>query len=169
MGNMVLNYRDNKKDDLSGLKGCVFTNGCFDILHSGHIELFKFCHDKKRPRQVVVGLNSDNSIRALKGLNRPIISEEDRAAVLLAIQWIDYVIIFDTISVFPLIEELKPQVLVKGGNYSTKPCAVDDQIIGQEFVESYDGRVYTAPLVEGISTTEIIRRILVPIPEKTEW
>ena len=166
---MVLNYRDNKKDDLSGLKGCVFTNGCFDILHSGHIELFKFCHDKKRPRQVVVGLNSDNSIRALKGLNRPIISEEDRAAVLLAIQWIDYVIIFDTISVFPLIEVLKPQVLVKGGNYSIKSCAVDDQIIGQEFVESYGGKVMTAPYVEGISTTEIIRRIMVPIPEKTEW
>ena len=169
MGNMVLNYRDNKKDDLSGLKGCVFTNGCFDILHSGHIELFKFCHDKKRPRQVVVGLNSDNSIRALKGLNRPIISEEDRAAVLLAIQWIDYVIIFDTISVFPLIEVLKPQVLVKGGNYSIKSCAVDDQIIGQEFVESYGGKVMTAPYVEGISTTEIIRRIMVPIPEKTDW
>ena len=169
MGNMVLNYRDNKKDDLSGLKGCVFTNGCFDILHRGHIELFKFCHDKKHHRQVVVGLNSDNSIRVLKGLNRPVISEEDRAAVLLAIQWIDYVIIFDTISVFPLIEVLKPQVLVKGGNYSIKSCAVDDQIIGQEFVESYDGRVYTAPMVEGISTTEIIRRILVPIPEKTEW
>ena len=166
---MVLNYRDNKKDDLSGLKGCVFTNGCFDILHSGHIELFKFCHDKKRPRQVVVGLNSDNSIRALKGLNRPIISEEDRAAVLLAIQWIDYVIIFDTISVFPLIEVLKPQVLVKGGNYSIKSCAVDDQIIGQEFVESYGGKVMTAPYVEGISTTEIIRRIMVPIPEKTDW
>ena len=166
---MVLNYRDNKKDDLSGLKGCVFTNGCFDILHSGHIELFKFCHDKKRPRQVVVGLNSDNSIRALKGLNRPIMSEEDRAAVLLAIQWIDYVIIFDTISVFPLIEVLKPQVLVKGGNYSIKSCAVDDQIIGQEFVESYGGKVMTAPYVEGISTTEIIRRIMVPIPEKTDW
>ena len=169
MGNMVLNYRDNKKDDLSGLKGCVFTNGCFDILHSGHIELFKFCHDKKRPRQVVVGLNSDNSIRALKGLNRPIMSEEDRAAVLLAIQWIDYVIIFDTISVFPLIEVLKPQVLVKGGNYSIKSCAVDDQIIGQEFVESYGGKVMPAPYVEGISTTEIIRRIMVPIPEKTDW
>ena len=166
---MVLNYRDNKKDDLSGLKGCVFTNGCFDILHSGHIELFKFCHDKKRPRQVVVGLNSDNSIRALKGLNRPIISEEDRAAVLLAIQWIAYVIIYDTISVFPLIEVLKPQVLVKGGNYSIKSCAVDDQIIGQEFVESYGGKVMTAPYVEGISTTEIIRRIMVPIPEKTDW
>ena len=61
---------------------------------------------------------------------------------------------------------MKPQVLVKGGNYSTKACAVDDQIVGQEFVENYDGRVYTAPLVEGISTTEIIRRILVPIPER---
>ena len=169
MGNMILNYRDNKKDSLFSLENCLFTNGCFDIMHSGHIELFKFCYDKKGHRQVVVGMNSDKSIKELKGPNRPIMSEEDRASVLLAIQWINYVVIFDTKSVFPLIEVLKPQVLVKGGNYSTKPCAVDDQIIGQEFVESYDGRVYTAPMVEGISTTEIIRRILVPIPEKTEW
>ena len=169
MGNIILNYRDNRKDDLSGLEGCVFTNGCFDIMHSVHIELFKFCYYKKLYRQVVVGLNSDKSIKELKGTNRPIMTEEDRAAVLLAIQWIDYVVIFDTKSVFPLIEVLKPQVLVKGGNYSTKPCAVDDQIVGQEFVESYDGRVYTAPLVEGISTTEIFRRIMVPIPDKTDW
>ena len=76
---------------------------------------------------------------------------------------------FDTKSVFPLIEALRPQVLVKGGNYNTKPCAEADQIVGQEFVESYGGQVLTAPMVEGISTTEIIRRIMVPIPEKTDW
>ena len=169
MGKLILNYRDRKKDDLSGLEGCVFTNGCFDILHSGHIELFKFCYDKKLYRQVVVGVNSDRSIKEFKGPNRPILSEVDRTTLLLAIQWIDYVVIFDTVSVLPLIEVLKPQVLIKGGNYSTKSCAAKDEIVGQEFVESYGGRLYTAPLVEGISTTEIIKRIMVPIPERTEW
>ena len=169
MGNIILNYRDNRKDDLSGLEGCVFTNGCFDIMHSGHIELFKFCYDKKLYRQVVVGLNSDKSIKELKGTNRPIMGEEDRVSVLRAIKWIDYIIVFDTKSVFPVIESLKPRVLVKGGNYSKKACAEKDRIIGEEFVESYGGKVMTAPYVEGISTTEIIRRIMVPIPEKTDW
>ena len=131
--------------------------------------LFKFCYDKKLHRQVVVGVNSDRSINGLKGPYRPIMSEEERTVLLLAIQWVDYVVVFDTVSVLPLIKVLKPHVLVKGGNYSTKPCAVNDHIVGQEFVESYSGRVYTAPLVEGISTTEIIKRIMVPIPEKTEW
>ena len=159
MGNMVLNYRDNKKDDLSGLKGCVFTIGCFDILHRGHIELFKFCRSQSVYKQVVVGVNSDKSIRELKGLDRPIMSEEDRIAVLLAIQFIDYVVIFDTKSVLPVIKATKPSFLIKGGNYSTKPCAVADQIVGQEFVESYGGKALTAPMVEGVSSTNIIERI----------
>ena len=90
-------------------------------------------------------------------------------AVLKAIKWIDYIIVFDTKSVFPVIESLKPNVLVKGGNYSKKACAEKDRIIGEEFVESYGGKVMTAPYVEGISTTELIRRIMVPIPEKTDW
>ena len=136
-----------------------FTNGCFDILHRGHIELFKFCRLQHTYKQVVVGVNSDESIKELKGPDRPIMSEEDRVAVLLAIQWIDYVIVFDTKSVLPLIEALKPSFLIKGGNYSTKACAVADQIVGQKFVESYDGRVYTAPMIEGISSTHIIERI----------
>ena len=139
--------------------GCIFTNGCFDIIHRGHIELFKFCRLQHTYKQVVVGVNSDESIKELKGPDRPIMSEEDRVAVLLAIQWIDYVIVFDTKSVLPLIEALKPSFLIKGGNYSTKACAVADQIVGQKFVESYDGRVYTAPMIEGVSSTNIIERI----------
>ena len=140
-------------------RGCIFTNGCFDILHRGHIELFKFCRSQHPNKQVVVGVNSDKSIRELKGPGRPIMSEEDRVAVLLAIQWIDYIVIFDTKSVLPLIEAMKPSFLIKGGNYSTKPCAVADQIVGQKFVESYGGKVLTAPLVEGVSSTNIIERI----------
>ena len=145
--------------DWRAFNGCIFTNGCFDILHRGHIELFKFCRFQHTYRQVVIGVNSDKSIRELKGPGRPIMSEEDRVAVLLAIQWIDYIVIFDTKSVLPLIRAMKPLFLIKGGNYSTKPCAVADQIVGQKFVESYGGKALTAPMVEGVSSTNIIERI----------
>jgi D-beta-D-heptose 7-phosphate kinase/D-beta-D-heptose 1-phosphate adenosyltransferase len=154
-------------DHLESYQNCIFTNGCFDILHRGHIELFRFCYKQSiMGRPAVVGVNSDRSIKELKGTNRPIMGEEDRLAVLKAIKWIDYIVVFDTKSVFPVIESLKPKVLVKGGNYSKKACAEKDRIVGEEFVESYGGKVATAPYVEGISTTEIIRRIMVPIPER---
>ena len=162
MGKLVLHFRD-KKSSTIGLEGCVFTNGCFDILHRGHMELFRFCHSQKTikgQRPVVVGVNSDKSIKELKGSTRPFIGEADRTEVLVSIQWIDYVIVFDTKSVFPLIEALRPQVLVKGGNYNIKPCAEADQIVGQEFVENYGGQVLTGPMVEGVSTTEIVKRIV---------
>ena len=162
MGKFVLHFKD-KVSSTIGLEGCVFTNGCFDILHRGHMELFRFCHRQKNIRSqnsVVVGVNSDKSIKELKGSTRPFIEEVDRTEVLVSIQWIDYVIVFDTKSVFPLIEALRPQVLVKGGNYNTKPCAEADQIVGQEFVESYGGQVLTGPMVEGVSTTEIVKRIV---------
>ena len=172
MANIALNFSEvsnMKHPTYQGLEGCVFTNGCFDIIHRGHIELFKFCYRQAKLGQcAVVGVNSDRSIKELKGTNRPIMGEEDRLAVLKAIKWIDYIIVFDTKSVLPIIESLKPKVLVKGGNYSKKSCAEKDRIVGEEFVESYGGKVMTAPYVEGISTTEIIRRIMVPIPEKTD-
>jgi D-beta-D-heptose 7-phosphate kinase/D-beta-D-heptose 1-phosphate adenosyltransferase len=147
-------------DRLDSYQSCVFTNGCFDILHRGHIELFKFCYKQTIMGQpTVVGVNSDRSIKELKGNNRPIRGEEDRLAVLMAIKWIDYIVVFDTKSVFPVIESLKPKVLVKGGNYSKKACAEKDRIVGEEFVESYGGKVMTAPLIEGVSTTTILERI----------
>ena len=158
MGKLSFNFGDGIPD-IKGFERCIFTNGCFDILHRGHIELFKFCRSQHAYKQVVVGVNSDKSIRELKGPDRPIMLEEDRIAVLLAIQWIDYIVIFDTKSVLPVIKAVKPSFLIKGGNYSTKACAVADQIVGQEFVESYDGRVCTAPMIEGISSTNIIERI----------
>jgi rfaE bifunctional protein nucleotidyltransferase chain/domain len=160
MGKLSFKFVDNwPAAGWPSLAGCIFTNGCFDILHRGHIELFKFCRLQHAYKQVIVGVNSDESIKELKGPDRPIMSEEDRIAVLLAIQWIDYVIIFDTKSVLPVIKATKPSFLIKGGNYSTKPCAVADQIVGQEFVESYGGEVITAPMVKGISSTNIIERI----------
>ena len=169
MAKMVLNFPLNHQS-FDGLKGCVFTNGCFDILHRGHVSMFEFCCKQKTPaQQVVVGVNTDRSIQELKGNNRPILSLEDRVGVLRAVQWIDYIVTFDTKSVFPLIETLRPKIIVKGGNYSKKACAEKDRIIGEEFVNSYGGKVLVAPLVEGISTTEIIRRIMVPVPEKTDW
>ena len=158
MGKLSFKFGDDQPD-IKGFERCIFTNGCFDILHRGHIELFKFCRSQHAYKQVVVGVNSDKSIRELKGPDRPIMLEEDRIAVLLAIQWIDSIIIFDTKSVLPVIKAVKPSFLIKGGNYSTKSCAVADQIVGQKFVESYDGRVYTAPMVEGVSSTNIIERI----------
>ena len=93
MAKMVLNFDGVILNQVGGLKGCIFTNGCFDILHRGHIELFKFCHNQKKHRQqVVVGVNTDKSVQELKGAYRPIMSLQDRVGVLLAIQWIDYLL-----------------------------------------------------------------------------
>ena len=163
MANLVVNFAemsDNKNPTYQGLEGCVFTNGCFDLIHRGHIELLKFSYKQTKLGQcAVVGVNSDRSIKELKGTNRPIMGEEDRISILKAIKWIDYIVIFDTKSVFPIIKSLKPNVLVKGGNYSKKACAEKDRIVGEEFVESYGGKVMTAPLIEGVSTTTILERI----------
>lgn len=151
------------------IQGGIFTNGCFDIIHKGHIDLFQFC-DTYRIRKgftldnwhskIIVGVNSDSSIKKLKGNNRPIMDQDNRLSILNAISFIDYIVLFDNESVLPLIEKIKPKVLVKGGNYSTKPCAIQEQIIGQEFVESYGGKVITAPMTEGFSTTSIVEKIL---------
>ena len=85
--------------------------------------------------------------------------QEDRTAILSSIRWIDYVVVFDTKSVLPVLQKIKPKILVKGADYSAKPCAEKDRIVGQDFVESYGGKVTTAPLVEGASTTSIVERI----------
>ena len=130
----------------------AFTNGCFDLLHQGHIELIKF--SRQQADVLVVGMNSDRSVRALKGPSRPILGQRERAGILAALSEVDYIVIFDTKEVTPLIEALKPDVLVKGADY--RP----DQVVGHEIVTAYGGEVRLAPLIEGISTTNIVERVL---------
>ena len=129
-------------------KRIVFTNGCFDLLHVGHIT---YLHQAAAFGDLlIVGLNSDQSVRQLKGPKRPVINQRDRAAILAALQCIDFVVIFDEANPLKLIESLRPDVLVKGGDYRV------DQVIGHQLVESYGGTVVTTPLVEGVSTTRIL-------------
>ncbi len=129
----------------------VFTNGCFDVLHRGHIEYLEFC--RAQGDVVVVGLNSDRSVRALKGSGRPVNNEQDRAAVLSGLETVDFVTLFDDPSVLDLVKEVRPDVLVKGGDYGK------EGVVGWEFVESYGGKVVVAPLVTDKSSTGTIERI----------
>jgi D-beta-D-heptose 7-phosphate kinase/D-beta-D-heptose 1-phosphate adenosyltransferase len=129
----------------------VFTNGCFDVLHVGHIEYLKFC--KSHGDIVVVGLNSDNSVRQLKGPTRPINNQHERAAVLAALEYVDYVVIFDRPDPLELVEQVKPDILIKGVDWAEKG------VIGREFVESYGGKVILAPMVDGKSTTATLEKM----------
>jgi len=133
-------------------KKVVFTNGCFDILHVGHIQLLQRC--RKLGDLLVVGLNDDASVRRLKGENRPLIGQADRAHVMAALDAVDYVTLFSEPTPMALIEALRPDVLVKGGDYAL------DEVVGRDFVESYGGHVEIVPLVEGFSTSDIVRRIV---------
>ena len=129
----------------------VFTNGCFDVLHRGHVEFLKFC--RAQGDVVVVGLNSDRSVRAIKGPDRPLNNQYDRASVLAALETVDYITVFDEPQPLNLITKLKPDVLVKGQDWAQKG------VIGREFVESYGGKVVLAPLVEGKSSTAVIDKM----------
>jgi D-beta-D-heptose 7-phosphate kinase/D-beta-D-heptose 1-phosphate adenosyltransferase len=133
-----------------GLK-IVFTNGCFDLLHLGHIKLIEFAG--AQGDVLAVGLNSDVSIRKLKGPDRPVNSEGVRARILASLAAVDYVVLFDEREVLPLIKEIRPDVVVKGGDYTV------EQVVGQDFVRAYGGEVKLAPKVEGFSTTDLIRKI----------
>jgi D-beta-D-heptose 7-phosphate kinase/D-beta-D-heptose 1-phosphate adenosyltransferase len=129
----------------------VFTNGCFDVLHRGHIEYLRFC--KSQGNIVVLGLNSDSSVRQLKGPERPINNQHDRAAVLAALESVDYITIFDEPDPLNLIMQVRPDVLVKGADWAEKG------VIGREFVQSYGGRVELAPLLDGKSSTATIEKL----------
>ncbi|HBF39142.1 MAG TPA: D-glycero-beta-D-manno-heptose 1-phosphate adenylyltransferase [Firmicutes bacterium] len=129
----------------------VLTNGCFDILHMGHLRTFK--EAKAQGDILVVGLNSDESIRGLKGETRPIIPQNDRLELLAALEPIDYVTLFDEATAVRLIELIKPQVYVKGGDYNLNNLPEKDVLL------RYQVEVKFIPLVTGISTTEMIKRI----------
>ncbi len=133
-------------------KKIVFTNGCYDLIHVGHIRCFQ--ESKKLGDKLIVALNSDRSVRTLKGPNRPIIPEEERAEIVAAMESVDYVTIFDQDNPLEIIAAVKPDILVKGGDWSL------DTIVGRDIVESYGGKVLPLPLVPGVSTTRIIESIL---------
>jgi len=133
-------------------KTVVFTNGCFDLLHSGHVHLLQ--NAAREGDRLVVGLNSDDSVKRLKGPARPVTGQEDRATVLSALECVDLVVLFDEDTPLRLIEALKPAVLVKGADYTL------DRVVGRETVEESGGRVVLVPTLEGKSTTNIIRSCL---------
>jgi len=130
----------------------VFTNGCFDILHRGHIEYLK--EAKRLGDVLIVAVNSDDSVRRLKGEMRPVIVEEDRTVVLAALEMVDYVIVFDEDTPISLLGVLHPDVLVKGGDYR------EDEVVGAEVVREYGGEVVVTQKTDGVSTSEIIKQIL---------
>jgi D-beta-D-heptose 7-phosphate kinase/D-beta-D-heptose 1-phosphate adenosyltransferase len=129
----------------------AFTNGCFDVLHAGHVQYLQ--EARAQADVLVVGLNADATVRALKGMGRPVHPAEARAQVLAGLQAVDYVTIFHEPTPLGLIEAVKPDVLVKGADYRK------DEVVGAAFVEAYGGRVYLAPLREGFSTTRILQRL----------
>ena len=133
-------------------KKIVFTNGCFDLLHPGHVSYLEFA--REQGDLLVVGMNSDSSVKKLKGPNRPLINEKERARMLAALQAVDYVVIFDEPSVIHLVKEIKPDVLVKGQDYNV------EGVVGHEFVQSYGGRIALAPIEHEYSTTKIINTII---------
>ena len=132
-------------------RAIVFTNGCFDLLHPGHVRYLT--EARTLGDALVVAINSDRSVGVLKGEGRPILNEQERAEVIAALEAVDYVIIFDEETPRELIADLLPDVLVKGGDWPL------DQIVGREEVEAGGGRVLSLPYVDGSSTTDIIERI----------
>ncbi|MFA5063413.1 MAG: D-glycero-beta-D-manno-heptose 1-phosphate adenylyltransferase [Candidatus Omnitrophota bacterium] len=129
----------------------VFTNGCFDILHYGHA---KYLHDAKNKGDIlVVAVNSDSSIRKIKGKDRPVVSQNYRLKLLSALESIDYLVLFKETTPLAVITEIKPDILVKGADWSKS------KIAGSDFVASYGGKVATIKLVEGLSTTNLINKI----------
>jgi rfaE bifunctional protein nucleotidyltransferase chain/domain len=143
----MLEARQQLKQDGRAL---VFTNGCFDILHTGHTQYLSFA--RNQGDALVVGLNSDASVQKAKGPNRPVNSQDDRAQVLASLESVDYVVIFDDDEPINIITAILPDVLVKGEDWA-------HYVSGREVVEENGGKVVLAPLVEGKSTTDTINRM----------
>ncbi len=132
-------------------KKIVFTNGCFDLLHAGHISLLRKA--KSLGDVLIVGLNTDRTVRKLKGKGRPIVPEKDRALVLSSLRDVDYVVLFSEPTPQNLIQKLSPDVLVKGADYK------NSQIVGADWVLSNGGKVVRIPLVKGKSSTSFLRKL----------
>lgn len=157
---MNLNQKIKPADELSKIcidfkkegKRVVFTNGCFDLLHPGHLH---YLMDARRLGDLlIVGVNSDESIRKIKGENRPLTPQQDRLEMLAGLECVDFVTLFDETDPYRLISLLKPNVLVKGGDWGV------DRIVGKDLVEKEGGKVVSVPLTPGYSTTRLIERIL---------
>ena len=132
-------------------RSVVFTNGCFDLLHRGHVHILR--QAKAAGDILIVGMNSDRSVKSIKGSARPILPETDRVELIAAMEMVDYVVLFDESDPYQLIAAIKPNVLAKGGDWSA------DKIVGSDIVERNGGRVAVIPYLKGFSTTEIIERI----------
>ena len=135
---------------LRGQRKIVFTNGCFDLLHVGHVRYLK--EARSLGDILVVGVNTDESVKRLKGPTRPVQNENDRAEILASLSAVDFVVLFDQETPLELINKVKPDFLVKGGDW--KP----EQIVGSSFVQSYGGKVKSLQFVDGKSTTSLIAK-----------
>lgn len=140
----------NELDSIRKNKKIVFTNGCFDLLHIGHVRYLN--EARKLGDYLVVGINSDSSVKVLKGPTRPIQNQDDRAEILSSLESVNATVIFTESTPERLIKNVKPDILVKGGDWTV------DQIVGGHFVQSYGGQVMSLQFVEGKSTTKIIEK-----------
>jgi D-beta-D-heptose 7-phosphate kinase/D-beta-D-heptose 1-phosphate adenosyltransferase len=138
----------------------VFTNGCYDLLHVGHVSLLEHC--RRLGSRLIVGLNSDNSVRRLKGASRPILPEDERAQLLAALSATDAIVLFEEDTPLRLIQAIRPDVLVKGGDYSA------DNVVGADVLRSYGGEVVIVPTVKGASTTGILHKLTRGLAPTTE-
>jgi D-beta-D-heptose 7-phosphate kinase/D-beta-D-heptose 1-phosphate adenosyltransferase len=145
--------RERAEWKAAGLR-VVFTNGCFDLLHPGHVSLLE--QARAQGDRLVVGINSDASVRALKGEGRPVLPQEERVEALLALEAVDRVLVYDEPTPLPVIEALRPDVLVKGADWTA------DAIVGREVVEADGGRVVRVALLAGRSTSSLLERIRRP-------
>lgn len=154
MGRVISSWSEltNELTNLRKGKKVVFTNGCFDLLHVGHVRYLQ--EAKALGNYLVVGLNTDASVQKLKGPSRPLQEQEARAEILAALACVDFVTFFDEETPARIIESVRPDVLVKGGDYTI------DTIVGAPFVQSYGGLVTTIQFVEGFSTTSIVNKLL---------
>jgi len=148
--------REKLKEELGRLrkegKKIIFTNGCFDILHVGHVRYLK--EAKKIGDILIVAINSDSSVRAIKGDKRPLIPEDERADMVASLESVDYVTIFHEPTPLELIEYLQPHIIVKGGNWA------EEEVVGRESVEKWGGMVVIVPEIMGASTSGIIEKII---------